>query len=194
MLSCGRRNIRSMCAAFLFLVLTSVPVLAQTPSRRANEAVIEGGAKTIILVRHAEKDTDTPRDPDLTAAGSARAVALADALLDMRIDHVITSEFQRTRATALVVASHAGLTPQVIPAGTGEEAMQAVVGAVKARPAGESILIVGHSNTIPRLVGALGGSKIPDLKEYEYDSIFVLILNPGDPARTMRLRFGAPNR
>ena len=150
-------------------------------------------AKTVVLVRHAEKADNPARDPSLTIIGMARATALADALIDMNIDHVITSQYQRTIETAAQVIDRTGLTPEVIDAGTSEEALAEVVTAVANRSSGETILIVGHSNTIPRLVGALGGSEMPDLGEHEYDSIFILILAPGKAARTMRLRFGIPN-
>jgi broad specificity phosphatase PhoE len=150
-------------------------------------------AKTIILVRHAEKASESPRDPSLTSVGTDRAVALADALIEMNIDHVITSQYLRTIETAAVVAERSGLTPEVIPAGASEEALHEVVSAVERRASGESILIVGHSNTIPRLVGALGGSKLPDLVEDEYDSIFIVILSPDHDPRTMRFRFGVPH-
>jgi broad specificity phosphatase PhoE len=155
--------------------------------------------KTVILVRHAEKMADAGRDPELTAEGQTRSEALADALEHMKLTHVISSQFKRTLQTATPAADRADLEIEVIGAGTSEEALTAVVEAVGRRKDGETILVVGHSNTIPRLVTALGGPTLEDLEEHEYDSIYVLeqgVSNDGEPMgsiKMIRLRFGVPN-
>jgi len=151
------------------------------------------GVRNVVLVRHAEKAVTPPNDPELDALGIARAQALADVLEDLDVSHVITSQYRRTVATAEPLISRTGASHQQIPAGLSDEALQAVVDAVDSRPAGESVLIVGHSNTIPSLVAALGGTRYPDLEEHEYDSIFLLQIDSEGNVRTVRLRFGAPN-
>ena len=45
--------------------------------------------KTIVLVRHAEKSADDPRDPNLDDAGVARARALARTLEGAGVTHLI---------------------------------------------------------------------------------------------------------
>ena len=59
----------------------------------------------VVVVRHAEKSTNDPRDPDLDAAGQARARALAAALAGSRLDAVHATQFKRTRQTAAPAAA-----------------------------------------------------------------------------------------
>ena len=42
--------------------------------------------------------------------------------------------------------------------------------------AGGTVLVVGHSNTIPAIVGALGAPQPTDLCDSEYDQVFVVVL------------------
>src|SRR5690348_17209435 len=54
----------------------------------------------VILVRHAEKASQTESDPVLSEAGTQRAKDLAAALADAGVGSVITTQLQRTRLTA----------------------------------------------------------------------------------------------
>jgi hypothetical protein len=57
--------------------------------------------------------------------------------------------------------------------------------------AGGTVLVVGHSNTIPAIVGALGAPRPRDLCDSEYDQLFVVILGDTGPPRLVRSRYGA---
>lgn len=81
----------------------------------------------------------------------------------------------------------------VIPYGDGESAqVAAVAAAVRRVPKGDAVLVVGHSNTVPRIVAALGGPKLPDLCDASYSTIFVLELE-SSPPRLVRAHYGAPD-
>lgn len=148
----------------------------------------------VVLVRHAEKASAPGPDPDLSEAGLARAAALVSALSDASVSSIITTQFQRTRATAAQLAKMLGLTPITVAAGSELAAhAQATAKAVRARPAGEVVLVVGHSNTIPAIIGALGGPDLPELCESEYDNLFILQIDSARPARLLRTRYGAPD-
>ena len=87
-----------------------------------------------------------------------------------------------------------GLTAITVPAAADAKAhVQAVADAVTARPKGEAVLVVGHSNTIPAIVHALGGPALPDLCESEYDQLFILSFDGGASPKLVRARFGAPD-
>ena len=149
---------------------------------------------TVVLVRHAEKAAAPGPDPELSEAGLARAAALAYALSDAGVSAIITTQFKRTRATAAQVAEKLGLTPVTVGAGAELAAhAQATATAVLARPAGGLVLVVGHSNTIPAIIRALGGPEFPELCESEYDNLFVLRIDSAGPARLLRARYGAPD-
>lgn len=129
----------------------------------------------VILVRHAERDTAPPRDPVLTAAGTARAKALHQALAAAGVGSVITTQLQRTQLTAKPLADSLKLTPIVVAASSPVSAhAEAVAAAVRARPKGEVVLVVGHSNTIPAIIAALGGPKFPDLCDTQYSMLYLL--------------------
>src|SRR3954471_23357965 len=104
-------------------------------------------ATTVILVRHAEKAVEPAADPGLTPEGEARARALLEVARDAGVTDVITTQFARTRATAQPVATALGITPEVVDA-RGATHAQDVANAVR-RHVGMTVLVVGHSNTVP---------------------------------------------
>jgi broad specificity phosphatase PhoE len=149
--------------------------------------------QTVILVRHAEKANMPGNDPPLSEAGRARAEALQAALQHANISHIIVTSRQRTTLTAASVISARHLTPVVVPLGGGDSAhVAAVAAAVRRIPKGEAVLVVGHSNTVPPIIAALGGPRLPDLCDASYSTIFVLELD-SSPVRLVRAHFGAPD-
>ena len=143
-----------------------------------------------MLVRHAEKGVLPPSDPELTEEGGRRARALARRLSDADIRHVITSPFTRTIETARPLADSLGIEPEVIPIAPDLSAhIRAVAEAVRAEPPGEAVLVVGHANTIPAIVGLLGGPELDELSEEDYDELFILVLGPDDRAQIVRAAF-----
>ncbi len=51
-------------------------------------------------------------------------------------------------------------------------------------------LVLGHSNTTPTLVDALGGEPGGPIDELEYDRLYVVFIGP-EATETVLLRFGA---
>ena len=160
-------------------LLLAVPFVAQA----------QGATTVVILVRHAEKGTTPANDPPLTEGGKARAEALMAALADANVQAVITTQFVRTRDTGKPVADAGRLTPEVVAAAAGGGHAQAVADAVR-KHAGQTVLVVGHSNTVPAIIAALGGPKMPDLCDSEYSALFTLVLD-GSTARLVRGSYGA---
>lgn len=148
----------------------------------------------VVIVRHAEKAVVEPgnNDPPLSDAGTARAQALLHALHGMRFDAVITTERQRTQATGAAVMQAQGLTPEIVSLRHGQAHVDSVAAAVR-RHAGHTVLVVGHSNTAPRIVHALGGPRLPDLCEPQFSNLYVLVLKDGAPPRYEHRTFGAPD-
>jgi len=147
---------------------------------------------TVILVRHAEKAATPANDPGLTPAGAQRAVDLAVALSDAHVTAAITTQLERTKATAKPVVDAAKVTPVIVPTSsdmTGH--VNAVVAAVAARKPGDVVLVVGHSNTIPLIIAALGGPRMPDLCDAQYSGLFVMQLRPNGPPSVVRGKYGA---
>ena len=173
---------RAVLAVALVWGCASVPAVPVAP------AVV---ARTVYLVRHAEKGTQPAADPPLTAAGGARAQALVGVLADAGIRSVITTHLLRTRDTGRPLAERLGITPQVLRvAGPATDHAQAVAAAVRALPAG-AVLVVGHSNTVPLIIAALGGPTMPDICDAAYANLFVLQLAADGTATLARTEYGA---
>jgi broad specificity phosphatase PhoE len=150
----------------------------------------QGKATTVILVRHAEKAAAPAADPPLTTEGTARAKALFEALRDAHVTAVIVTQFARTRETAAPTAAAFGVSPEIVPAG-GATHVRDVVAAIR-KHAGETVLVVGHSNTVTEILAALGATKPPAICDSEYDNLYVVTIDPNNRASVVHGRFGAP--
>lgn len=147
-------------------------------------------AQTVIIVRHAEK-ADASADPLLSEAGQARAQALAAALTDAHPSVILTSPLQRTGLTAAPTAEYHSTTPEAVPLDGGAEAHAAAIAArVRALPEDSTVLIVGHSNTVPLIARALGYAEAADMPECEYDRMTTLHLMADGAAHGQVSRYG----
>ena len=147
---------------------------------------------TVILVRHAERAAEPRADPLLTAEGQQRALDLAAALSGANVSSIITTHLQRTQLTAKPLGDAIGQTPIVVRAG-GPGHADSVAAAVMRRPAGDVVLVVGHSNTVPAIIAALGGPKMPDLCDGQYSNLYVMELKAGAAPRLIKAKYGAPD-
>lgn len=168
-----------------FLALAALLVAIVPCRMRAQPA-------TVIIVRHAEKASQTDSDPVLSEAGTQRARDLATALADAHVGSVVTTQYQRTRLTAAEVIAAGGLTPIVVTAGGATHAADVAM-AIKARPAGEVVLVVGHSNTVAQIIAALGGPKLPNICDSQYSNMFVLEMTGPNAPKLIRANYGKPD-
>ena len=148
---------------------------------------------TVIFVRHAEKATVPADDPGLSPAGERRVAELTRQLRDADvvagIDAVYSTPFRRTEETARPIADALGLPINSYDAADTEAIMELIVKKHK----GKIILVVGHSNTLPLLMGNMGASKkVPAIAENEYDNIYIVSIPWFGKTKTIRLRYGEP--
>ncbi len=168
--------LRCLLVAALLLPVVGRPVAAQTTAPAAEVVV--------VLVRHAEKADDS-RDPSLSAAGEARAAALGAMLRDAGLSRVWSTPFLRTRGTAAPVAARAGLPVESYDAGD----LRAFATRLLATPGRH--LVVGHSNTTPGLVKALGGDPQGTIADDDYDRLYVVSAGPAGVTSVL-LRYPGP--
>ena len=135
---------------------------------------------TVFIVRHAEK-ADGSKDPGLSEAGRGRAEALANMLRDSKISVIYTTEFKRTQQTAAPLAKALGLTVTTLPAENQAELV------AKLRTSTATSLVVGHGNTIPDIIKALGITEPVNIPESDYDNLFVVVL--GEKPYLIRLHY-----
>lgn len=164
-------------------------VLSVAPLAAARAASTTDSTTTIILVRHAEKDTlVVGADPPLSAKGVLRAQELARVLGDVRLSAIYVTPYQRNRQTALPLATRLGDTLTVV------NSIDSTVTCLRTKHYGQTVLAVGHSNTVPQIVEQLSGLKIAPFVEGDFDRLYVLTLVPRRPARVVLLHYGASTR
>jgi phosphohistidine phosphatase SixA len=166
----------------IFAVIATTVLLARGASAQPS---------TVILVRHAEKASQTDTNPDLSPAGMQRARALMTAIADAGVTTVITTQYVRTKQTAAPVAEVRNLKPiVVVNGGNVATHIVEVAAVIKSRAPSDVVLVVGHSNTIPAIIGALGGPKLPNLCDSQYSTIFILEMSGPKPPRLIRATYG----
>jgi len=89
----------------------------------------------------------------------------------------------------VLIASQRGITPQVI-ATDGDTAAHVAAVAAALRAASGTVLVVGHGNTVSRIIAAVGGPVLPDLCEDRYAQVFVLT-GLGATPHLQRWQYGA---
>lgn len=166
---------RCFLAIALLLTFPAVAAMAGAPPC--------DGTTTIIVVRHAERPAGVDT---LDATGFARADDLARACRSAGIGAIYHSNTVRTRLTAAPTARLLGITPVEYPATDFERLMDDIF----RKHCGGTVLVVGHSNTVGRIIVAAGGPSMPDLADDEFDSLFVLRVR-GDAADLLHLHYGS---
>jgi phosphohistidine phosphatase SixA len=139
---------------------------------------------TVVLVRHAEK-VDDSSDAALSEAGLQRAERLASVMADAGVTAIYTTQYQRTVNTGAPLARQAGIAATVITASGGNHAAE-VAARVRQHASG-TVMVVGHSNTVPAIIRALGGPVVT-IADNEYSHLFILQLGSGE-ARLIRASF-----
>lgn len=159
----------------LFLIFVLVTSFTLTVAAQKDSST------TIILVRHAEKDTSIvgstamQADPPLSAAGKIRSEKLVEVLKSYPIQAIFSTKYNRTRSTAMPIAAKLGVEIQIY-----DPSKQADLASLLKSWKGKTILVVGHSNTVPGLVNLLtGSSNYPNLSDNEYDKIYLVRLDNG---------------
>ena len=153
---------------------------------------------TVYLIRHAEREDEPRQDPPLKKEGVSRSQELARLLSSAGIKAIFTSQFTRTKQTAEPLATKLGLTvtsftlrsnpsnPRLIAV----ESTQEVANKILER-GGESVLVIGHSNSIPDVIKALGGDTVPTIDEKKFNDLFVVTVYAKGKAKVAQLKYGA---
>ena len=123
-------------------------------------------SQTIYVMRHLQRDVG--EDPSLNAIGKANAERLAAWFGHDRPKAIFVTPYKRTRETVAPLSAKLGVTPQDYNPRDNARLVEAV------RAAKGPVLIVGHSNTVPAIVHALGGPDAPGLSDDDYGRIWIV--------------------
>ena len=164
-------------AAMLLLALTA---LAQSPEPSGSET-------TLIFVRHAEKMDDGTQDPSLSEEGKARALRLAQIMMDQyKLTAIYSTPYKRTKETASPIADSLGMEIQEYGLSDPKALIQSIIDSNK----GTEALIVGHSNTTPLFVNLLlGEQRFNQLDEKAYGDLFVVTVTESEAVSVQKLSY-----
>lgn len=138
----------------------------------AGQIPAQDALTTIILVRHAEKADDGSRDPPLSEEGRQRSLRLSSMLAKTRIDAVYSTNFRRTRETAAPLLTAKRLDLQLYDA-----LKESAVNSILTANAGKTVVLVGHSNTIPWTINyLLRTSEYQNFPDNAYGDLVIITL------------------
>ncbi|WP_229316440.1 histidine phosphatase family protein [Flavobacterium ammoniigenes] len=122
------------------------------------------------FIRHAEK-ADSSKNPDLSEKGLERAQEWKTLFSEINFDAVYSTDFNRTLQTIqpIVEGNNQLLkiyNPKMID-----------IEAFKKETHGKTILIVGHSNTIPNMINQIiKENKYTNIEENEFGNLYIVTL------------------
>lgn len=140
--------------------------------------------RCVLVVRHAERLDDSADSP-LSAAGEERASRLATLLRDAGVTAIFATEWRRTQQTAAPLAARLGIEVSQTPS----RDVAALVERLRSRHADDTVLVVGHSDTVPQILTSLGSALSLSIARDEYDNLLVVVPRPGQPPLVTRLRY-----
>ena len=149
----------------------------ETKSENAIIKPVAVQTATYYLIRHAEKVRTDPNneDPGLDINGMLRAKRWAAYFAPIKLDGVFVTKYIRTKQTASLIAQQKQLVPRPYDPETiySEDFLK--------KTNRKSVLIVGHSNTIPQLVNKLiGEEKFEDMDDSDNSTLFKVTINGND--------------
>ena len=143
-------------------------------------------AVSYVVVRHAEKAAGDADDPALTDAGRARADQLATLLRSRDVVAAYATDFRRTRDTAAptAVAHDVSITSY-----DADAPAETVAARLRRGHDRGTVLVVGHSNTVPGIVSALCGCAVAPIDESDYGNLFEVRIRGDAPPELTHRRY-----
>lgn len=133
---------------------------------------------TFILIRHAEKEgqnamASSNKDPKLSVEGLKRAEKLVTLFTNSEISAIYSTPFIRTKSTVEPLAQSKSLsvleyTPQKLDQ----------IDKMLSDHSGKTIVVCGHSNTIPKIANYLTRSeRFKDFDDSDYGNILIVTVS-----------------
>ncbi|PWT97956.1 MAG: histidine phosphatase family protein [Bacteroidetes bacterium] len=131
----------------------------------------------IYIVRHAEKGKDPADNPHLSELGVARANDLANMLQGKHIAQIYSTELNRTIETAKPLSDKINVPIKYY---RNDSLLQNLVRIVQSE---KNTLIVGHSNTVLKMLDALqvAHPHVKEIPDNKYDYMFILRIKAKNP-------------
>jgi broad specificity phosphatase PhoE len=151
-------------------------------------------AQAVFVVRHADKISES--DERLSDAGRERAKRLAKVLAAAGIRAIYATDTERAKDTAGPLAQALKLPVTTYDVGKGmakgappdASAFAAQLRRDHPNP-NDTVLVVGHSNTVPAILEALGCKENVTIGSQEYDNLFVVVPGGAAGPTLVRLKY-----
>lgn len=143
-------------------------------------------ATTFILLRHAEKADDGTKDPDLSSEGHARANRIASMLCDTPVEAIYATAYKRTQNTVRPLAEKLSISVKAY-----EPLKKEAIEQMLADHRGGTIVVAGHSNTVPRIANLLiGAQRFSDFADDEYGIMLIVsVTEMGKVVNVVRVNY-----
>ena len=176
------KRLISLC----LLVCMALPSCSQAKkNQESDQTEVESSTTKYYLIRHAEKvrKNNGDADPHLTKEGKLRAKRWANEVFkNVKFDAVYSTDYHRTRNTATPTAKKNGLKIKFY------DPMNMDMEAFKNETKGQTVLIVGHSNTTPMLVNKMLGEQTYDeIDDAEFGTLFTVSFKDAEPTVEMEV-------
>jgi phosphohistidine phosphatase SixA len=139
--------------------------------------------EAVYLIRHAEQEL-SGNDPSITEAGKARAASWAKMLQYVGLDVIYTSDAKRTQQTGRIIADRLGLSLNSM----NRAETVGLTDKLSFDHEEDTVLIVGHAETIPGILQNLGVSGNIEVSQSDFANLFMLFHPGADEVRLIRLR------
>jgi broad specificity phosphatase PhoE len=164
----------------MLLMAAFSPVMAQ------NNSLFPDG--TYYLIRHAEKETGP--DPKLTEAGKKRAGDLYQRLKKSPVSQIYTTSFLRTAMTGDSVRIYQRADTFYYGADTTAEGLLSAL--QQHFKKNSSVLIIGHSNTVPAILRKMGAGNLEgyEIPETQFNNLFIVEIKKGKVSKFLQEQYG----
>ena len=141
---------------------------------------------SVLLIRHAEKATSPKENPPLTIDGQARAAELIHVAEKAEVKVIYATKFLRSQQTVQPISIRLNVPITNYP----ENDFQALKNMVLPAYAGETVLIVGHSDTMGSIIQTFGGDRQDCPPDNEYDNLCLVTIYGPAMAKVINLQYG----
>ena len=135
-----------------------------------NICLAQQNVSTYYFIRHAEK-VDDSKNPDLSEHGLKRANQWNTILADVHFDEIYTTDFKRTIQTAAPTATAKNIKTKIY------DLKDLNIDNFKNETLNKKVLIVGHSNSIPKFVNqVIKYNLFPDIEDTVFGNLYVITI------------------
>ena len=139
--------------------------------------------EAVFVIRHAEEELTGSVDAGLRPEGLERAADWAKILRPSGLDLVVTTEIERSRATGAIIAEALGVPRVESSSGSSP----AIAEFLRENYPEDVILVVGHTETIPKLLRSFGHPDKVRISRSAYGWLFIVTPLENDPPAVARL-------